>query len=159
MLGLPPASGIDVLSERNAAEYWERSDRFDMALDLTAGRRGHAALGEVLQRLVGHLLALEVEIEPLTEARDVQLAWYVGLDADGTKIGDTLWHRRALDEATAGRIVALYRLRFHEPQLVAPDLAGEPVYLILAMTPDRMLRVKPQNLLVGLPIRSPEPVS
>jgi hypothetical protein len=159
MLGLPAASGIDVLSDHNAAEYFERSDRFDMALDLTAGRRGHAALGEALRRLVAHLLAVEVEIEPLTEARDVNLAWYVGLDAEGTKIGDALWHGGALDEASATRIVALYRLRFRDPQAVAPGVAGEPVYLILAMTRDRMLRVKPQNLLVGLPVRSPEPVN
>ena len=38
-------------------------------------------------------------------------------------------------------------------------MAGEPVYLILAMTPDRMLRMKPQNLLTGLPIRRLETVS
>ena len=39
------------------------------------------------------------------------------------------------------------------------QLAGEGIYLILAMTPDGMLRVKPQNLVVGLPIRSAERVS
>ena len=33
------------------------------------------------------------------------------------------------------------------------DTRGEPVYLILAMTPDRKLRMKPQNLLTGLPIK------
>ena len=38
MLGLPAAAEIDVLNEDNAASYWERSDLFDMALDLTAGR-------------------------------------------------------------------------------------------------------------------------
>ena len=45
MLGLPPAAEIDVLNDDNAADYWERSDLFDMALDLTAGRRGLTALG------------------------------------------------------------------------------------------------------------------
>ena len=38
-------------------------------------------------------------------------------------------------------------------------MAGEAVYLILAMTPDKMLRMKPQNLLTGLPIRSLETVT
>jgi hypothetical protein len=33
------------------------------------------------------------------------------------------------------------------------------VYLILAMTPDKVLHMKPQNLLTGLPIRHPEPVN
>src|SRR5258707_199247 len=50
VLGLPPAGDIDVLKADNAASYWHRSDLFDMALDLTAGRRGLAALGEVIGR-------------------------------------------------------------------------------------------------------------
>jgi len=36
---------------------------------------------------------------------------------------------------------------------------GEPVYLILAMTPDKTIRMKPQNLLTGLPVRRVEAVS
>src|SRR6516164_428601 len=40
MLGVPVPGEADVLNEDNAPSYWERSDRFDMALDLTAGRRG-----------------------------------------------------------------------------------------------------------------------
>ena len=36
---------------------------------------------------------------------------------------------------------------------------GEPVYLILAMTPDNLIRMKPQNLVTGLPIRHLEAVS
>jgi hypothetical protein len=36
---------------------------------------------------------------------------------------------------------------------------GEPVYLILATTLDKVLRVKPQNLVTGLPVRQLEAVS
>ena len=36
---------------------------------------------------------------------------------------------------------------------------GEPIYLILAMTPDKRLRMKPQNLVVGLPLAHLEAVS
>ena len=153
MLGLPAAAQVDVLVDDNAASYFERSDRFDMALDLTAGRRGHAALGEVLARFMRHMLAVEVMIEPLVEVRDVSLTWYVGLDADATKIGDQLWNGMELDPQTTERIVALYRLR------IADVAIDEPIYLILAMTPERTLRVKPQNLLAGLPARRPEVVS
>jgi hypothetical protein len=46
MLGLPAAAEIDVLSGENAGDYWRRSDQFDMALDLSTGRHGVAALGE-----------------------------------------------------------------------------------------------------------------
>ena len=152
MFGLP-AAAVDVLTPDNAATYWERSDRFDMALDLTAGRRGHAALGQALARFVRHMLAIDVAIEPLVELREVPLTWYVGLDADGTKIGDALWNGDDLDRAAAELIVALYRLTMHGTAAV------DPVYLILAMTPERVLRMKPQNLLVGLPARRPEVVS
>ena len=62
------------------------------------------------------------------------------------------------DEATAGRVIALFRLGFLDTALVTDALEREPVYLILAMTPDRMVRMKPQNLLTGLPIRHPEAV-
>jgi hypothetical protein len=37
--------------------------------------------------------------------------------------------------------------------------SGAPFYLLLAMTPDGLLRVKPQNLIAGLPIRQMEAVS
>jgi hypothetical protein len=159
MLGLPAASQIDVLAEDNAASYFARSDQFDMALDVTAGRRGLVALGEAITRWVRHILAVDVTIEPLTELRDARLTWYVGLDAEGTKIGDRLWHGEELDEAARGRVVGLYRLSFADPHAVDPAVDGEPVYLILAMTAERTLRLKPQNLVTGLPLRHLEAVS
>ena len=91
MLGIPSGAKIDILTDDNAHSYWERSDLFDMALDLTVGRRGLAALGTALERWVRHLLSVEIEIEPLRELRDALLTWYVGLDAEGTRIGDALW--------------------------------------------------------------------
>ena len=159
MLGLPGPDAIDVLNEDNAQSYWERSDRFDFALDLTAGRRGHAALARVIATFLRHMLAIEAEIEPLIEVRNAPLAWYVGLDAAATKIGDRLWDGGELDPQTAARVLGLYRLTFRDATRLPPRLAGEGVYLILATTPDGMLRVKPQNLVAGLPIGLPESVS
>jgi hypothetical protein len=159
MMGLPAAAEIDILGDDNANTYWDRSDRFDMALDLTAGRRGLAALGEVIARWVSHTLAVDVEIEPLTAVHDVDLAWYVGLDAQGTKIGDALWNGEELSEATRAQVVGLFRLGFRDLGIVADRVKGEAVYLILAMNADKILRMKPQNLLTGLPIRHLEAVS
>lgn len=159
MLGLPGPDAIDVLNEDNAQSYWERSDRFDFALDLTAGRRGHAALARVIATFLRHMLAIEAEIEPLIEVRNAPLAWYVGLDAAATKIGDRLWDGGELDPQTAARLLGLYRLTFRGATRLPPRLAGEGIYLILAMTPDGMLRVKPQNLVAGLPIGLPESIS
>jgi hypothetical protein len=159
MLGLPAPGEVDVLNEVNAETYWERSDLFDMALDLTAGRRGLDALGKVVKQWMTHLLSIEVEIEALTEATDVNLIWYVGLDAEATTIGDALWNDDELDQAARERIIGLYRLTFRDSEIVLDKARGEPIYLILAMTPDRMLRMKPQNLVTGLPIAHFEAVS
>ena len=159
MLGLPAAAAIDVLNDDNAQSYWERSDRFDMALDLTAGRRGLAALGEVIARWISHLHSAEVDVEALAEAKDVNLVWYAGLDADATKIGDTLWNGEELDDAARNRIVGLFRLTVRDAGIVLDNAKGEPIYLIMAMTPDGLVRLKPQNLVTGLPIRQREAVS
>ncbi len=159
MLSLPAAAEIDVLNDDNAAAYWQRSDLFDMALDLTAGRRGLAALGEVVERWVAHLLAVKVEVESLVELQDVALAWYVGLDADATRIGDALWKGDEIDDATRARVVGLYRLTFADPADMMEKVRGEPVYLMAAMTADKVLRLKPQNLVTGLPVRHLEAVT
>ncbi len=159
MLGLPAAAEIDVMSDDNAASYWERSDLFDTALDLTAGRRGLSALGEVAQRWISHLLAIDVNIEPLVELRDVALTWYVGLDAEATRIGDALWNGDELDEPTRASVVGLYRLMFANPADMLERVRGESIFVITAMTADKMLRLKPQNLVTGLPVRNLEVVS
>jgi hypothetical protein len=151
MLGLPAEAEIDVLSEANAGMYWKRSDSFDMALDLTAGRRGLSALGDVVRRWVRHLLAVEVQIHALAELRDV-LTWYVGLDATATRIGDALWNGDELDQKTRGLVVGLYRLTFADDAEILEMARGAPTYLIAAMSSDQILRLKPQNLITGLPI-------
>lgn len=153
MLGAVHDVEVEVLDEDNAEHYWHRSDQFDMGLDLTAGRRGQAALATVIVRWLSHLLGVEVTIEPLTELRDARLTWYVGLDTDATAIGDRLWRGEPLDEETNGRVLGLYRLTFADPALVLEEVGREPVYLIMAMSPQKLVRLKPQNLLTGLPIR------
>jgi uncharacterized protein DUF6352 len=159
MLGIPAEAAIDIINAENAHTYWERNDQFDMALDLTAGREGLDALAQVMQRWISHVLGVEVAIEALTQLSEVELAWYVGLDADATKLGDMLWHGEDIDEATMSRVVGLFQLRFRDPAVMLDNVRGEPVYLILAMTSDMTIRMKPQNLLTGLPVRHLEAAS
>jgi hypothetical protein len=151
LLGLN-SLGIDVLGEDNAASYWERSDLFDLALDLSAGRRGLAALGEVVQRWVRHLLAVDIAVDSVTELRDVALCWYVGLDAHATRIGDALWNGDELDQAARERVVGLYRLTFPADAQILEQARGAPTYLLTAMSSDRIVWLKPQNLITGLPV-------
>jgi hypothetical protein len=159
MLGIPAEAEIDVMNDDNAEYYFEHSDQFHVALDLTGGRRGLQALGTVIERWVRHLLAIEVEVEPLTEMREANFMWYVGLDADGTRIGDALWNGEELDKTKQARVVGLYRLTFRDPDVVADKVKGEPIYLIVAMDNDKVVRLKPQNLITGLPIRHLEAVT
>lgn len=159
LLEIPEEAQIDIIDDENADSYWRRSDMFDMGLDLTAGGRGPAAVAEVMTRWVAHLLAVDVTIEPLTELRDVRLTWYVGLDSEATAIGDQLWNGEELDDQAAGRVTGLFRLLFSDEAVASHSLENEPVYLIMATTPERILRMKPQNLITGLPIKHLEVVS
>lgn len=156
LLGLPTVTKVSTLSEATAESYWERSDRFDMALDLAAGGRGLAAMGDVIACWLAHLLAIEVVVEPVTELRNAPWNWYVGLSSDATRIGDALWRGNELDDAVRAQLIGLFRLTFCDPANMIEGVRGEPVYLLLAMTADEVFRLKPQNLLTGLPILDSE---
>jgi Family of unknown function (DUF6352) len=158
MLGLPAAADIDVLNAENSAQYWQRSDRFDMALDLSAGQRGLQSLAEVIRRFIAHLLGIEVGVEPLLALQNAAFSWYVGLDAEATRLCDALWRGDDLEQAARASVVGLYRLRFADPSLMLEKVRGEPVYLMAAMTADKVLRLKPQNLITGLPLGEREAV-
>ena len=159
MLGIPAQADIDVLNDENADHYWDHSDLFHTAIDLTAGRRGLSAFAEAMTRWISHLLGVEVAIEPLVAMHDVNLVWYVGLDADGTRIGDALWNGKELDEKAQACVVGLFRLAFRSPDVAMERVGREPIYLILAMSPEKIIRMKPQNVIAGLPIRHLESVS
>jgi hypothetical protein len=57
------------------------------------------------------------------------------------------------------QLIGLLRLSFRDPADMIEKVRGEPVYLLLAMATDEALRMKPQNLLSGLPIRDAEAVN
>src|SRR6266404_8550822 len=159
LLGLLPTAEIDLLSDSTAESYWERSDRFDMALDLTTGRRGLIALGDVVARWLSHLLAIDVVVEPLAELQNVPFCRYIGLSSDATRIGDAIWNGEDLDHTARDQLVSLFRLTFRDSADVVENVRGEPLYLLLAMNSEGLLRLKPQNLITGLPIRQVEAVN
>ncbi len=149
-----PAVKMDVLTHENAALYFLRDELHGFVLDLTAGREGPRALARVLERWVRRLAGADVTIEPVARIEDERWRWHVGLDVDATAILNGLYRGEAVDPATLERIVALFRLEFRDAADALAELEGRPVYLGLACRPDRTLKVKPQNLLVGLPLRS-----
>jgi hypothetical protein len=159
LLGLPAATEVDLLSEATAESYWERSDRFDMALDLSPGGHGVAALCNVVTRWLAHLLAIDVAVEPVAELQNLSWNWYVGLSSEATHIGDAIWRGDDLADAVRAQLIGLLRLSFLDPADMIEKVRGEPVYLLLATATDEALRTKPQNLLTGLPIRDAEAVN
>ena len=143
---------LDVLSERNAASYWSRDERYDTVLDLTFGRPGLDALARNLEAWVAHFLEVRVSIQPVAQIRDERWVWHVGLDAQANAIMNDLYEGKEVDETRLARILALFRLEFADPQVMRADLAGRPVYLGLARDGAETVRLKPQNLLMNLPL-------
>jgi hypothetical protein len=108
----------------------------------------------VIERWVAHLLGITIKVETVASIEDRDWRWFVGLDSEGTRIGNALWNGAELDGNAAERIVALMRLNIEDTRLIDERVGARPVYLILAMGGDKVVRLKPQNLLVGLPLAS-----
>jgi hypothetical protein len=148
---LGPAE-LEVLSDENMAKYFGRSERYEFALDLTFGRRGLTALARVMERWIAHFLGVSVKIEPQQEIHDEQWTWHVGLDADASALLNDLYQQKDVDEARIERLISLFRLTFENSADMRGDVAGRPVYLGLSAGANGRLKLKPQNLLVNLPL-------
>jgi hypothetical protein len=153
MLAPPKAFGeMDVMDDENAWTYWSRSDAHAMAMNIGGNPKARDGLCRVIERWIAHLLGIAASVETVASIEDRDWRWFVGLDSEGTKIGNTLWNGDALDTGAAERIVALMRLSIADTRLVDERVGNRPVYLILAMGADKVVRLKPQNLVVGLPL-------
>jgi len=152
----PRTADLDVLDAANAATYWDRDERFDLAISLNRGRPELAALCRVLEKWIAHFLGVAVTISPEREIDDRRWVWHVGLDAEASALLNDLYNRVDVDEARMGRLLCLFQLTFADPAAMRPAIAGRPVYLAMAMDQDRRLKLKPQNLLLNLPLARPQ---
>ena len=146
---------LEVLDERNPDLYWGRDQAYDTVLNLSFAGGGLDALCRVLEAWVRHFLAIEVSIQPVQQIRDERWVWHVGLDAEGSALLNDLYTGEEVDEARMTRLLSLFRLEFGDSRVMRSDIAGRPVYLAMAMSEDSRLRLKPQNLLVSLPLAEP----
>ncbi len=169
-----PQRAIDmqVLTDHNAPDYWQTSGRHRFLLDLThevsndlshglvltmtRARSGLKALAHVLEKWVLHLLGVTVRIAPLQRIDDEAWRWHVGLDAEASALLNDLYEGAEVEPERMRRLVSLFRLDFANPQEMRADVAGKPVYLGLMMNAGGVLRLKPQNLLLNLPLRGPQ---
>jgi hypothetical protein len=147
---------LDTLDRDNATAYWDRDERHDLAISLNRGRPALDALCRVLEKWIAHMVGVTVTVRPEREIDDKRWVWHVGLDAESSSILNDLYNRVDVDDARMGRLLCLFELRFAHPGDMRPAIAGRPVYLAMAMDADGWLKLKPQNLLLNLPLATPQ---
>ena len=167
-----PTIELQVLTDDNVPDFlaaWQQTGQHRFLLDLThevtndlshglvftmtRARSGLKALASVLQKWVQHFLGITVTIRPLQKIDDSAWRWHVGLDVEANALLNDLYEGREVAPDRLQRLVSLFRLDFADPREMRADVAGKPVYLGLMMNAEGLLKLKPQNLLVNLPLR------
>jgi hypothetical protein len=148
----PRTIELDVLDEASAGRYFERDERHDTVLNLNHGRPGCLALARVLERWIAHFHGVRAAVKPVREIPDEEWTWHVGLDAEATAMLNEIYSGGEVDQERMTRVIGLFRVEFRDPIVLRPEMAGAPVFLGLAAAADGTLRMKPQNLLVNLPL-------
>src|SRR3954467_2623867 len=104
----PHAFGeMDVMDDGNAWTYWSGSDAHAMAMNIGGNPKARAGLCRTIERWISHLLGVAISVESVASIEDRDWRWFVGLDREGTEIGNALWNGAALDRQDSERIVAL----------------------------------------------------
>jgi len=145
--------GLDVLDSGNAQSYWLRDERHDFVISMNHGRAALAAFCRVLGRWIEHLCGVKVTVKSVPRIEEPRWAWHIGLDAQSTALLNDLWRDGEVEPARLERLLALFRLDFADAGEMRADIAGRPVYLALSMGEDKVVHMKPQNLLTNLPLR------
>ena len=148
----PRAVELDVLDEGSAGHYFERDERHDTVLSINHGRPGCLALARVLERWIAHFHGVRASVKPVREIPDEEWTWHIGLDVEATAMLNEIYSGGEVGEERMKRVIGLFRVDFRDPIVVRPEMAGAPVFLGLAAAPDGTLRMKPQNLLLNLPL-------
>ena len=145
-------TNLEVLDRQNAAAYWERESRHDTVVSLTYGRPALDAFCRDIEAWIAHFTGIEVAVAPIRAIEEPRWAWHIGLDAESTALLNALWRGEPVEPGRLRRLLALFRLRFADPGEMRADVAGRDVYLGLAMDEGDVVRMKPQNLLLSLPV-------
>lgn len=156
------AGSLAVLTPENAFDYWQGNERQSFALDLThqvsndlghgfsfkltRSHSGLTALARVLEQWLQHFLGRPCTITPLQKVDDPAWRWHIGLDVESMQLLNDLYQDRPVNAERMAGLISLFRLDF---PTAAPGASA--IYLGLAMTAERTLKLKPQNLLLNLP--------
>ena len=143
---------LDVLDSGNAELYWPRDERHDFVISMNHGRAAAAAFCRVLERWILHLAGVKVAVQSVPRIEEARWAWHIGLDAESSALLNDLWRGEEVGRERLARLLVLFRLDFADAAEMRADIAGRPVYLALSMGEDAVVRMKPQNLLLNLPL-------
>src|ERR1700704_3464848 len=146
---------LDVLDTENAHIYWMRDQRHDLVISMNFGRAANQAFCRVMEKWIRHFFGVAVSIKPQRSVEDHGWAWHIGLDSESTAMLNGLWRGEEIEPGTLRRMLALFRLDFEDAAAMRAALAGKPVYMALSMNENGVVRMKPQNLLLNLPLASP----
>jgi hypothetical protein len=146
------AASLDVLDRGNCELYWSRDEGHDFVIAINHGRPALDALCRVIERWILHLAGVSVNVRSLPRIDEAHWAWHIGLDAQSSALLNDLWRGAEAEPARLARMLALFRLDFADAGEMRADIAGRPVYLALSMDEAGVVRMKPQNLLLNLPL-------
>ncbi len=151
MLGGPAVSELEVLNDVNAGTYRARSDAHDLVLDITdlAGARrdeqGHDALDRAPHR---H----HHRVYPRRAFEGHDFGWFLSLDQDGTALANKVWRGEALEDEEVSRVLGLFTFTLPDHPRLEAAKRGAAGFAVLGSSADRFVRIKPQNLIAGLPL-------
>jgi hypothetical protein len=143
---------LDVLHAENADAYWARSESFDWVVCMNRGEPALDALCTVLRQWIAHFWGVGVRIQTVMDIDDENWVWHTGLDAQSSAILNALYVGQDVAPEHMQRMMCLFKLDFERPQDMRADLQGKPVYLGMAVDANKCLQLKPQNLLINLPL-------
>ena len=139
---------LDILGDQNAWTWWSRSDAHTMVQNFGGNPASRMGMAGALEAFIRHLHRVEATVLPVTREEQADLGWFVGLSREGTLIGNALWNGQPLP----AQLVGLFTVDFGPQAPVIAHMQDRPTWLMLGVGDNLELRMKPQNLVDGLPL-------
>jgi hypothetical protein len=144
---------LDVRDEDNAPTNWAGDERFDIAADRDESRSRRA------ERVVQSTGAVDCPFSrgrPTDHATTRKQTSALGMTHRTRRRGKFAAQRPVQSRRShlerMERLLCLFELTVADPGAVRAGIAGCPVYLGMARDHEQRLRLKPQNLLLNLPL-------
>ena len=143
---------LDVIGDDNQDVYWERDMRYDTVVAVNSQQPAIKALCDLMAQWVWHFLHVKVRVTAQDKVQDKKWVWHLGLDMQSSAILNDLYVGKRVDSKRMSQLLCLFKLEFDNATDMLAKVAGKPVYMAIACDTDNRLKLKPQNLLLNLPL-------